>query len=61
VGRFGLKMPDLKAYDPAKGERVVHVTPVGIAFQRDRHGSRAQWLHQIRSDLGRLGAIAEIL
>ena len=39
----------------------IHVQAIGIDLQRDRHGSRPQWLHQMRSDLGRLGAIAEIL
>src|SRR5207247_8618425 len=34
---------------------------IGTDFQRNRAGSRAQWLHQMRSDLGRLDAIAEIL
>ncbi|MDO9298149.1 hypothetical protein, partial [Bradyrhizobium sp.] len=39
----------------------IHVQAVGTDFQRGRHGSRPQWLHQMRPDLGRLGAIAEIL
>ena len=45
---------------PSWGVRI-HVQAVGIDFQRGRHGSRPRWLHQMRSDLGRLGAIAEIL
>ena len=34
---------------------------VDTDFQRHRHGTRPQWLHQMRSDLGRLDALAEIL
>jgi hypothetical protein len=41
------------------GEWGDHVQAMGIDFQRGRHGSRPQWLHQMRSDLGRLDAIAE--
>src|ERR1700686_967657 len=44
-----------------QGEWVVHVAPVGNAVQCDRHGSRPQWLHQMRSDLGRLDPVAKIL
>ena len=40
---------------------VGHVQAMGTDFQRDRHGFRPQRLHQMRSDLGRLDAIAEIL
>jgi hypothetical protein len=43
------------------GEWGDHVQAMGIDFQRGRDGSRPQWLHQMRSDLGRLDAIAEIL
>src|ERR1700687_450406 len=42
-------------------EQVDHVQAIGNAFERGRGGSCPQWLHQMRSDLGRLGAIAEIL
>ena len=38
-----------------------HVQAIDTDFQRDRAGSRPQWLHQMRPDLGRLDAIAEIL
>ncbi len=38
-----------------------HVQAIDIDFQRDRAGFRPQWLHQMRPDLGRLDAIAEIL
>jgi len=44
-----------------EGEWVDHVQAMGTDFQRGRDGPRPQWLHQMRSDLGRLGAIAEIL
>ena len=43
------------------GEWIDHVQAMGIDFQHGRHGSRPQWLHQMRSDLGRLDAIAENL
>jgi hypothetical protein len=32
------------------------VQAIGIDFQRDRHGSAVEWLHQMRPDLGRLAA-----
>jgi hypothetical protein len=32
------------------------VQAFGIDFQRDRHGPATEWLHQMRSDLGRLAA-----
>jgi hypothetical protein len=32
------------------------VAAIGIDFQRCRHGPRAERLHQMRSDLGRLDA-----
>jgi hypothetical protein len=57
----GLKMPDLRPYDKGEGSGANHVQTIGTDFERGRHGSRPQWLHQMRSDLGRLGAIAEIL
>src|SRR5258706_8144944 len=38
-----------------------HVQAIDTDFQCDRAGPRPQWLHQMRSDLGRLAAIAEIL
>ena len=38
-----------------------HVTPMGPDLQRGRRGPCASRLHQMRSDLGRLDAIAEIL
>jgi hypothetical protein len=53
-------MPDLGPYDGA-WEQIDHVQAIGNDFERGRHRSRPQWLHQMRSDLGRLGAIAEIL
>src|SRR3981081_4570587 len=53
-------MPDLRPYDTTWGA-VGHVQALGTDFQRDPHGSRPQWLHEMRSDLGRLDAIAEIL
>src|ERR1700676_5389285 len=56
----GLKMPDLRPYDRG-WEQVDHVQAIGNDFERGRDGSCPQWLHQMRSDLGRLGAIAEIL
>jgi hypothetical protein len=59
--RRGLKMPDLRPYDEGCGKWVGHVQAIGIDFQRGCRGPRPQWLHQMRSDLGRLGAIAEIL
>jgi hypothetical protein len=40
---------------------VDHVQAFGTNFQRCRHGPPPQWLHQMRSDLGRLDAVAEIL
>jgi hypothetical protein len=44
----------------AWGERG-HVQAINTDFQRDCAGSRPQWLHQMRPDLGRLDTIAEIL
>ena len=44
----------------AWGERG-HVQAIDTDFQRDRAGSRPQWLHQMRPDLGRLDTIAQIL
>src|SRR4030095_15495868 len=58
--RRGLKMPDLRPYDEGGGSSS-HVQAIDVDFQRDRAGSRPQWLHQMRSDLGRLDTIAEIL
>jgi hypothetical protein len=43
------------------GENVDHVQALGTDFQRGRYRFCPQWLHQMRSDLGRLDAIAEIL
>jgi hypothetical protein len=43
------------------GEWFDHAQAIDIDSQRGRHGPRPQWLHQMRSDLGRLDAIAEIL
>ena len=43
------------------GERVDHVQAIGTDFERGRRGPCPQRLHQMRSDLGRLDAIAEIL
>src|SRR3954468_21529891 len=39
----------------------VHVQAYGSTFRRDRRGSSAQWLQQVRSVLGRLDAVASIL
>src|ERR1700736_4115356 len=60
-GGHGLKMPDLRPYDRGVGEQVDHVQAIDNDFERGRDGSCPQWLHQMRSDLGRLGAVAEIL
>jgi hypothetical protein len=60
TGLRGLKLPDLRPYDPIRGEWV-DVQAIGIGFQRSRHGSAARWLHEMRSDLGRLDATVEIL
>ena len=38
-----------------------HVQAFGTDPRRGRHGSGAQWVHEMRSDLGRLDAIAQIL
>jgi hypothetical protein len=52
----GLKMPDLGRYNRPLWEWVDDVPAIGIDFQRDRHGSAVEWLHQMRPDLGRLAA-----
>jgi hypothetical protein len=49
-------MPDLGRYNRALWEWVDDVQAIGIDFQRDRSGSAVEWLHQMRSDLGRLAA-----
>ena len=38
-----------------------HVQAIGTDPRRDRHGSGAKWVHEMRSGLGRLAAFAEIL
>ena len=43
------------------GGRSDHVAAIGSLSGRDRPRPRGQWLHEMRSDLGRLDAIAEIL
>jgi hypothetical protein len=43
------------------GEQLDHVQAFGIAYWRGRLRPCPQRLHQMRSVLGRLGAIAEIL
>jgi len=40
---------------------VGHVQAIGPDFQRCRNGHAPRWLHQMRSDLGRLDAVAKIL
>jgi hypothetical protein len=40
---------------------VDNVSALGTDFQRGRDGAIAQWLYQMRADLGRLDAFAEIL
>jgi hypothetical protein len=59
--RRGLKMPDLRRYARGFGGRISHVQAMGVDFERGRDGRCAQWLHQVRADLGRLAAIAEVL
>src|SRR5438874_5954024 len=64
--RFGrpgwLENAGLAAHDrKAWGSGDIHVAPAGPDFERDRDRSRLERLHQMRSDLGRLDAIAEIL
>jgi hypothetical protein len=54
-------MPDLGSYDKGVAGADHHVQAFGTDFQRGRHGTCAQRLHQMRSDLGRLDAIAEVL
>ena len=54
-------MPGSGPYDVLHGEQVGHVQTIGADSRRGRHGPRPQRLHQMRADLGRLDAIAEIL
>jgi hypothetical protein len=51
----GLKMPELGAYNCGRGV-VDDVAAIGTDFERDRHGPSAEWLQQMRPDLGRLAA-----
>jgi len=62
-GSVRLENAGLEAHDRAnvRGSGRVHVSPVGIDFGHRRHGACARWLHQMRTDLGWLGAIPEIL
>jgi hypothetical protein len=61
VAQDGLKMPDFGSYGGRCGECVDNVSAVGTDFRRGCHGAIAQRLHQMRANLGRLDAIAEIL
>ena len=54
-------MPGWGPYDVVHGEQTGHVQAIGIDSERRRLGSRPQRLHQMRTNLGRLDAIAEIL
>src|SRR6266481_4506672 len=54
-------MPDLRLYSPFGDGVGYDVAPVDTDLQRGRHGACAEWLHQMRPDLGRLDAVAEIL
>jgi hypothetical protein len=38
-----------------------HVQAIGTDFERGRDGPCPRWLHQMRPNLGRLAAVAEIL
>jgi hypothetical protein len=40
---------------------VGHVQAIGTDFQHCRNGHNPRWLYQMRSDLGRLDAVAKIL
>ena len=57
----GLKTPRLSFYGEPYGARQFHVQAIGDCCKCYRHGPHSQRLHQMRSDLGRLDAAAEIL
>jgi hypothetical protein len=57
----GLKMPDFAPYDAALGNRVDDVAANSLGLLPGRVGPCAQRVHQVRPDLGRLVANAEIL
>jgi hypothetical protein len=56
-----VEMPGLRPYDRRLEEWIGHAQAMDGYSGRDRHGNCREWLHQMRSDLGRLDAIAEIL
>src|ERR1700735_57186 len=59
-GHCFLKMPRLGRYGAACGVGY-HVQAFDTDPRRRRRGSCAEWVHEMRSDLGRLAAFAEFL
>jgi len=54
-------MPDLARYDATLGERVDDVASMCPDILPGRARSGTEWLHQVRTDLGRLAPWAEIV
>jgi hypothetical protein len=60
-GPVGLKMPDFALYDAALGNGVDDVASMCAGLLSGRAGPRAERMHQMRPDLGRLAERAEIV
>src|SRR5215475_7116317 len=56
-----MKKPPLRPTIAFPGGVTIHAAPVAADIKPDCRGARARRLHQMRPDLGRLDAIAEIL